>query len=422
MTTNFIADGTSLLAAKTDLRPLGASPQSKFIDATSWNEHRTSLLDIQSFLRGNVQIFKASDTTKKFQIIAVTAAPNGVTTALKGSLAVDVSASPPKLYQNTDGATAWVGVGGSTLADSEWYGDGTDGAHHFDGSTTIMGVAPGTFDGVTQVYQFVTDANFAGGTIVDSGVTLRFENCRPFCNGSITNNGHIHNDGRSASGRPGTSPNQSRVYGSSNGGGGSGSNGPGTGGGGSGSGTVIDSWSNQSAAASGANGAGNGQGGGGGTGGSDAGGTGGAIVVAGAADRLNILTRFLAKSLNGSTVYTPGSGGGGGGSTGGGSGTGGGGGAGGCWLFCGFKQILGTGTITCKGGAGGAPTLVDATGCGGGGGGGGGVLTVVYGSNPGPNTFSAAGGAGHAGVGTGAAGGTGSTGSVFALNLSGDGT
>lgn len=309
------------------------------------------------------------------------------------------------------------------LSNSEWFGDGTDGAHHFDGSSVVMGITPGTQDGVTQVYHFITDANFADGTVVDAGVTLWFENCRPYCNGELTNNGHIHNDGRPGVGRLGASNSQTRVYGASNGGGGSGSNGgPGNGGAGSGSGTVIDNWTNQAAAASGANGAGNGQGGGGGSGGTDAGGVSGAIAVAGSDERLNIIIRLNAKSPTGGTVYTTGSGGGGGGVSGVSSGQGGGGGAGGCWLFVGIKKILGTGSITCKGGAGGAPTLVDATGCGGGGGGGGGVLTVVYGSNPGPNTLSAAGGIGHAGVGTGTKGGDGSTGSLFLLNLSGDGT
>lgn len=421
--TNFITDGTSLLAAKTDLRPLGASPQSKFIDGASWNEHRQSLLDIQSFLRGSFRVFKAGDATKKFDIIAVTAAPNGVTTALKGSLAVDVQSSPPKFYQNTDGAMAWTSIGGSSVPDSEWFGDGSDGAHHFDGSTAIMGVTPGTQDGVTQVYHFTTDVNFAGGTVVDAGVTLWFENCRMFCNGSLTNNGHIHNDGRPGVGRGGGSNSNSRVYSAGNGSGGSGSNGDGNGGAGSGSGTAIDSWTAQSAAASGANGAGNGQGGGGGTGGSNAGGVSGAIALAGTDERLNIIIRLNGRSPVGSTVYTHGSGGGGGGVSGPAtSGQGGGGGAGGCWFFVGVKEFLGTGSVTCCGGAGGAPTLVDSTGAGGGAGGGGGVLTVIYGSNPGPNTFSAAGGAGHAGVGGGVAGGTGSTGSLYTLNLSGDGT
>lgn len=106
--TNFINDGTSLPAAKVDLVPLGASPPTLYVAASDWNASRQALLDIQTFLRGNLQVFKTTDTAVRADVLVSSGAPT--MTALKGSLALDVTT--PSLYQNQDGASSWAALGG----------------------------------------------------------------------------------------------------------------------------------------------------------------------------------------------------------------------------------------------------------------------------------------------------------------------
>ena len=300
--------------------------------------------------------------------------------------------------------------------------NGMDGVHHFDGVTTILGVPPATVDGVANTYHFTRDLHLDDGCIIDAGVRIWVENCRFLWRGTLTNNGHVHNDGRPGIGRASGSNSNSRTYAAGNGSGGNGSNGPGAGTAGTATTSVSDTWSSQVTTAAGAAGADKGQGGGGGSAGANAGGGGGAVTVIGLSPRLDILALFMGRTSSGFAAYGHGSGGGGGAVVGGSTGQGGGGGAGGCWLFAGGDILAGTGSITCKGGKGADAVLGDSVGAGGGASGGGGILGLMYTTNIGPNTFSASGGTAGVGHGTGANGGVGSAGDVVDFNLSNDGT
>lgn len=329
----------------------------------------------------------------------------------------DVSGIKQAFLRASDGTISQVtpvGGDGSSPSASPYSGSGLDGAHHFDGVATILGVAPATYIGVPNTYHFTRDLNLDDGTIIDSGVTVLVEDSRFFCRGTCTNNGRISNNGRKGVGRIGGSGSQSYFYPAGNGAAGNGSNTGGGGGAGTASSNAVGVWSNQAASAPGVAGAGHGQGGGGGNSGDgQIGGTGGAITI----DTADLQSLDILELILGKAGRTYGSGGGGGAVTGTAfASQGGGGGAGGNWFFVGIDTIAGTGAISTDGGDGaagvtngGEPTVA----CGGGGGGGGGILGVAFGENSGPNTFTANGGVGGAaGSGGGAPGGSGSAGSV----------
>lgn len=108
--TNFITDGTGLAVAKADLAAVPAGLDTKYVSAANWNEHRQSLLDVQAFLRGAARLFKTGDATMFADLKVYNGTPNGVLSAAKGSLCLDITT--PALFQNTDGATTWAAVAG----------------------------------------------------------------------------------------------------------------------------------------------------------------------------------------------------------------------------------------------------------------------------------------------------------------------
>jgi len=283
------------------------------------------------------------------------------------------------------------------------YGDASDGAQTFDGTTTILGIVPSA-----STYTLARDIFLASSTI-NNGVTIIPNGYRIFVQGVLTNNGTIQwngNDGTgpSSAGAAQQNTNSTINTGSTN-------TAPGTAGGtstvttgGAGSASTLTNF-----------------GGRGGTGGAgtNAAGAGGTVT---AFTTKQIVPRFLPTAIIGQ-VYTGDAAqarlsGGTGGGAGGGDGTnrGGGGGGGGAIVILAAKQIAGTGTISANGGVGGNSTTGNT---GGGGGGGGGFVIVVSSSVSGGTvsgqTVTANGGAGGAKQGTGVAGSNGSNGTVVLL-------
>jgi hypothetical protein len=244
------------------------------------------------------------------------------------------------------------------------YGDGSDGAVTFDGSTTLLTLAPSS-----SVYTLTRDIYLADGSIINNGVTIKTGGFRVFCAGTLTNNGSILWNGNAASTTTGGA-----IIGSSN----SSINTF------TGSGTAIGTLGANGGTGAGANGTAQtgaacagAQGGTGGTGTSGAGGTGGTLNAFQAS---SLQPRQLPFAIYGQYRKGDGSGylvqGGSGGGAGGGDGSnsGGGGGGGGGICIVAARLFAGTGVIQARGGAGGTPTLGNT---GGGGGGGGGWVVVV---------------------------------------------
>lgn len=280
------------------------------------------------------------------------------------------------------------------------YGDGSDGVITFDGTTTVLGLAPSS-----SVYTLARDILLAGGSTINSGVTIVTNGFRIYCQGTLVNNGAIGwngnngGNGTTVGGTGGTALTSSTS--SINGPASSGNIGAPGGAGATGAGSTGGALTH---AAGGA--------GGHGATGSSAGGTGGTVTAPTAAAGTY---RALPAALTGQ-VPTPGTGavegllGGAGGGGGGGDATnaGGGGGGGGGPVIVIAWAITGTGTISSNGGKGGNGNTTGNTG--GGGGGGGGPLWVVSGSVVGGaivgQTITATGGAVGTAHGTGGASGT----------------
>lgn len=315
-------------------------------------------------------------------------------------------------------------------------GPGIDGALHFDGVAIPSG---STLSGSTYT---LTRCIFPSTMIVDVGIAIDCNNSRIFVAGTLTNNGHIHNDGAAAALAVPGGAKAAAFFAA-------------TQAGGAGAGTATGSGSNGGASAhvppipfsqgTGAGGTGGTQPGsgtagtvkfaGGGGGGTQSplgqGGNGGGVSAEAAATMPTLEDLLAGRTAARTTQFTGGSGGGGGGvvvSTGPGC-TGGAGGAGAGVLAVVCGELAGTGTITCKGGNGSDASVPasGASGGGGGGGGGGGLLIVAYGSNTGPNTFSVSAGVGGVGHQLGGftavdAGGNGVAGQIVRINLNNDGT
>jgi hypothetical protein len=275
------------------------------------------------------------------------------------------------------------------------YGDGSDGSVRFDGTTTILGMAPSS-----SVYTLTRDITCSGIT-VSSGVTIKTANYRIFCTGTLTDSGAIQANGNNAvTTTPGAAiPSSSGVYlGSTAGGAGRTTTGVGNG---------STSVSFECLAAAGGNG-----------------GTGGGINTGGGAG----VTSFVFGTLHTPSVWLSpiiltgaatisgargASGGGGGGLTLSiGSPTSGAGGGGAGVLLIASSTLVNRGTISANGGNG--SNAVDSGGDngGGGGGGGGGGVCLIYDSFTG-NAATATGGSHGTGIGTGANGSDGSAGNVI---------
>jgi hypothetical protein len=237
------------------------------------------------------------------------------------------------------------------------YGDGNQGSATFDGTSTILGLAP-----ASTVYSMV--ANIQGDTItVNASTTLKPLGFVLLCATRLNNAGTIHSNGNDAVTSTGgliIAATGSLAVSAGNGGDGRSTTGAGSPGAGSGGRNVGGGVGGAGGSAGGAN-------------------TGGAGNSSAAPTAVQGTMRHLSNMLKGklwdaTAMLGSGGGGGGGVDTAGGAGTSGGGGSGaiGMLIFC--KELNNTGTISCNGGAGAAGSGNKA---GGGGGGGGGWLTII---------------------------------------------
>jgi hypothetical protein len=301
------------------------------------------------------------------------------------------------------------------------FGDGSDGAGTFDGTSvpagvTTTGSAPNlTYFLSRDVYYQTVQVN--AGIIVymmtNTGTSNACLAYRMFCAGPCQNNGTISLTPAQPAAGGGQGFGAGVGWQKGNGGtvGGGSSGGLGTSSTGPGGGAVIVSQGF------------GGAGGAGGAGGSAAGGAGGTVTapVTGTIPRstphASIGAIAYQSPQTSSMAFLPYQGGaGGGGGGGGGSGVefSGGGGGGGGVMICVLYNLYGTGTFTAAGGQG-ANAQAGSNG-GGGGGGGGGVLLLITAISTGfTGTLTAAGGAGGAGNGTGSVGVAGSAGQVIQL-------
>lgn len=242
------------------------------------------------------------------------------------------------------------------------FGDGSDGSPTFDGTTTILGMAPSS-----GVYTMARDLFLASPTI-NSGVTIVTNGFRLFVSGTLTNNGTI--------GWTGNTGGNGTTVGGAAGAALSSANSP------------FNSGTVGVAGAAGATGAGanggsaaarsyGGAAGHGGSGSSGGGGSGGTVTAptANQGSIRSVPTALITALFNQGTWL--GAQGGAGAGSGGGDSTnaGGGGGSGGGIVVVAARFITGTGTISANGGNGGNGNGTGNTG--GGGGGGGGLLIVV---------------------------------------------
>jgi hypothetical protein len=280
------------------------------------------------------------------------------------------------------------GGGGGGGSGAAIFGDGSDGSLVYDGSTTILGMAPSA-----NVYTLTRDI-YASSLTVNTGVTIKTANFRIFCTGTVSITGTIKSDGNSAttvSGGAGTGT--GTICASGGNGGPGGSNAAGT--------------TGSTASSSGAGGAG-----GAGGAATNAGGSGG-----GATQASNSLHGGVTsvRVLGATGPYTGGGGGGGGGSSAAtASGGGGGGGAGNVGLFCATVTVNSGGVISANGGNG-ANGSGSAGNAGGGGGGGGGAVLIVANTYTNGGTVQALGGNGGTGFNAGSNGVNGSAGSVISI-------
>jgi hypothetical protein len=300
-----------------------------------------------------------------------------------------------------------AGTTGSALAYGT-FGDGSDGACAFDGSTVVLGITPST-----NVYTLTRDI-FASSITVSTGVTVKTVGFRVFCTGltSVLGTGSINCDGNAAvTTVAGAITNASGTLGA------------GTAGGAGGVGNNAGSpGTNHAVGFPGATGAG----GAGGTDGTHAGAAAGtyaalAAVKGGARYLPALLTGQIFGTQTSGTaglvsLYMGGTGGGGAGcdnaATSGGAGGGGGG-----VLVLATQGLNVAGSVSCNGGAG-AAGISAANNAGGGGGGGGGVCIVIYSVKTGSGTITASGGAGGAKAGAaGVAGSSGTGGVVITLQV-----
>jgi hypothetical protein len=274
-----------------------------------------------------------------------------------------------------------------------WFGDGVDGTLVYDGTTTILGMAP-----AANVYTLTRDI-FATNMTVNNGVTIKTAGFRIYCTGilstPVSGTGIIDNSGGNAvANAAGAATATGTTAGSVAGGAGG--------------------------ASSTAGGAGVGytalngpiMGGNGGIGGASTGAAGAAGATANSSLVLNArtihstTTGMAMQSAQSATKFQVVQGGQGGGGGGGGSSTGGGGGAGGGIIVICANTMAFMGTISANGGNGG-----NSTNGAGGGGGGGGCVYITTGNLGSQGAVTVTGG--NPGTGTAGAPATGAAGNVI---------
>lgn len=305
-------------------------------------------------------------------------------------------------------ATVWLH--GPTALDSPpaglgVYGDGSDGAILWDGTTTRLSMVPSG-----STYTLTRDV-FLNGSTINSGVTIITNGYRIFDAGTLTNNGTIQWNGNAGSGATGGAAinNTNASINAST----SSSGSPGTKGG-------NGSTSGAGAIGTAATTVGFGGAGGAGGAGAAGGGIAGTLTTPAAGQsppRALPYAVMVATTNSGATTTIAGGTGGGGGSGDGTHAAGSGGGGGGLVMVA-ARAISGTGTISANGGAG-SNAATSGTNSGGGGGGGGGVVIVISSSVSGGaisgQTITASGGAFGTKLGTGSNGVVGSAGLVILI-------
>jgi len=303
-----------------------------------------------------------------------------------------VAQAARKKGQNTDYVQGLMlaALAQSDGAVSLGYGDGSDGALVYDGTTTVLGMAP-----VATVYTLTRDI-LATSITVNGGATIKTVGFRLGASSTALNNGTIHNGGNAAALSVAGTAVADGSYGlNGEEGGAGGMNGNGADG-------VAQATSPNGPGAGGIGGAATNTGGASGT----------AVASAATVGSVKSIAAILAgASLGVSPVAFAGGGGGGGGAGVDASAVGGGGGAGGgCLLITAFR-LINNGTIHCNGGAGAAGSGTTASG--GGAGGGGGYLAILTKHGiAGSGAITANGGAGGLGTHTGANGAAGAAGTV----------
>lgn len=316
------------------------------------------------------------------------------------------------------GLLAWTDISQiiATIANRGHYGDGSDGAIDFDGTTTItLGNNVQTIVPSSGVYTLPRDI-FPTTMIIRSGVVVRGAGFFIFCSvsangpGTYSCDGGTGGTGTSAGGTAGTAPFSSARYNNTGLAGGAGSTTVAAATGVSNSGAPNPQRSGGGGTANGGSGTIMNGGGGGGNGGTGTGGSGGANAPLGAnSGGFKYYEAIVQGRSGGNTSFTlSGCSGGGGGGVAGAGGGGGGGGGGYVGLFA--PIILGAITIQANGGNGGAGNGGGNTGGGGGGGGGYAILDTQSGASN--VTINVNGGTGGTKNGTGIAGGNGFTGTI----------
>ena len=264
-----------------------------------------------------------------------------------------------------------------------FFGDGSDGDVVISTNKTL---------GREMVYNNLT---------VNAGVELDANNYRIYVRGTLTNNGVIHCNGRSATDRFGAAGRDAYMQFGRSGRGGNGGQTTGS----AGSETYV------------LDGGLAGRGGAGGSGSAGAGGSSPAGAYPGGMPKFRTLLDLMCMSWVRVNMWSPpyayvhviegGCGGGGGG--GDGTNYGGGGGSGGGVVWIAARKLINNGVICARGGNGYTPT---AGNCGGGGGGGGGAIVLIYREKSGSGSYDVSGGQGGSGCGSGTPGANGQPGQV----------
>lgn len=292
------------------------------------------------------------------------------------------------------------------------FGNGSDGAIVFDGSTDYS-----AFSSRSGSTYTLTRGVYATTVTINNGVTVKVVGSGPtnmpiVARYSITNGGTIDAKGTNASGSTGgTAGGTTTITGGSLQRGVAGGAGATTNAAGSVGNSPSSSLVAQRGGAGGAGGAGTNAGGAGGTVNAD-------VASRGFVSGALIALQVALSNGNSPTSVSGGSGGGGGGCNGTNA-AGGGGGEGGYPLFLAAPQIVNNGTITAVGGNGAAGATAGAgTGIAGGGGGGGGGCVFIYADIYAGTAPVVTGGSGGNGYNGGSAGSSGSAGNVVYLTNS----